>query len=150
MVMPDVNVLVAAYQPDHPQHGPIRQWLLEIVNGSNNFAINELILASFVRVITHPKASKAPASPTDAFEFCNSILRSTKCIVVRPGSAHCKIFERFCRNTPAIGKLVPDAWFAALAIENDCEWVTADRDFARFAGLTWRHPTDRRAITNPT
>ncbi len=25
-----------------------------------------------------------------------------------------------------------DVWFAALAIESGCEWITSDRDFARF------------------
>lgn len=29
---------------------------------------------------------------------------------------------------------------AALAIESGSEWVTADRDDARFPGLRWRHP----------
>jgi predicted nucleic acid-binding protein len=29
---------------------------------------------------------------------------------------------------------------AALAIEHGCEFITADRDFAKFAGLRWRHP----------
>jgi predicted nucleic acid-binding protein len=35
-----------------------------------------------------------------------------------------------------------DAYFAALAIEHGCEWITADRGFARFPGLRWRHPLD--------
>jgi predicted nucleic acid-binding protein len=34
--------------------------------------------------------------------------------------------------------MVPDAWFAALAIEHGCEWITEDRDYARFPGLRWR------------
>ena len=32
------------------------------------------------------------------------------------------------------GKLLQDAWFAALAIDHDCEWITHDRDYARFPG----------------
>jgi hypothetical protein len=36
--------------------------------------------------------------------------------------------------------MVTDAYFAALALESGCEWVTTDRDYARFAGLAWRHP----------
>jgi hypothetical protein len=36
---------------------------------------------------------------------------------------------------------VTDAWFAALAIESGCDWITLDRDFARFPGLNWRQPT---------
>ncbi|MBW3605335.1 MAG: hypothetical protein KY460_10575 [Actinobacteria bacterium] len=30
-----------------------------------------------------------------------------------------------------------DAWLAALA---GSEWITTDRDFARFDRLRWRHP----------
>ena len=33
-----------------------------------------------------------------------------------------------------------DAWLAALAIEHGCEWITFDRDFARFTGLRWSEP----------
>jgi len=39
-----------------------------------------------------------------------------------------------------IGNLVCGAWYAALAIEHGCEWVTDDADFARFADLRWRRP----------
>jgi hypothetical protein len=35
---------------------------------------------------------------------------------------------------------VQDAWFAALAIESGCEWITTDRNYARFEGLRWREP----------
>ena len=45
-----------------------------------------------------------------------------------------------CRELPAKGKLVSDAWHAALAIEYDCEWISTDGDFARFNSLRWRHP----------
>jgi predicted nucleic acid-binding protein len=38
------------------------------------------------------------------------------------------------------GPMVTDAYFAALAIEWGCEWVTLDRDYARFAGLKWSVP----------
>jgi len=31
-----------------------------------------------------------------------------------------------------------DAWFAALALEQDCEWWTADFGFTRFPGLRLR------------
>ena len=36
--------------------------------------------------------------------------------------------------------IIQDAWFAALAIESGCEWITTDRDYARFPGLIWRAP----------
>jgi len=45
-----------------------------------------------------------------------------------------------CSEANVKGNLVPDAYYAALAIEHGCEWVTTDRDFSRFKGLKWRHP----------
>ncbi len=42
--------------------------------------------------------------------------------------------------------LLPDVdvlvcvYLAAIAIEAGLEWVTTDRDYARFSGLRWRHP----------
>lgn len=44
------------------------------------------------------------------------------------------------RDTDSKGNLIPDAFLAALAIESGSEWITTDRDFARFPGLRWRHP----------
>jgi predicted nucleic acid-binding protein len=43
------------------------------------------------------------------------------------------------------GPRVTDAWFAALAIECGCEWVTTDRDYARFPGLKWSVPAIQQA-----
>jgi predicted nucleic acid-binding protein len=39
------------------------------------------------------------------------------------------------------GNLVPDAWFAALAIESACERITLDRDYTQFPGLKWTLPS---------
>src|SRR5262249_22468961 len=62
------------------------------------------------------------------------------CVPVEPGDRHWPIFERLCRETDTTGSRVSDAWFAALAIGHGCEWVTLDRDFARFPGLKWSVP----------
>ncbi len=48
------------------------------------------------------------------------------------------------REVEAKGNLVADAYLAALAIESGSEWITTDRDYARFKGLRWRHPLAAR------
>ncbi|HMR32344.1 MAG TPA: hypothetical protein PKA09_15430, partial [Geminicoccus sp.] len=60
------------------------------------------------------------------------------CVTVHPGERHWGIFRRLCLEANARGNLVPDAWFAALAIEWGCEWVTLDRGFGRYPGLRWQ------------
>lgn len=48
--------------------------------------------------------------------------------------------KRLCIETDTRGPRVTDAWYAALAIEWGCEWITFDRDYARFPGLKWQVP----------
>lgn len=44
--------------------------------------------------------------------------------VLKPGDRNWSIFHDLCLELPAKGKLVADAWHAALAIEYDFEWVS--------------------------
>ena len=61
-------------------------------------------------------------------------------IIIQPGPNHWDIFIDLCKLSDAKGNLISDAYHAALAIESGCEWITTDRDFARFPGLKWHHP----------
>ena len=50
---------------------------------------------------------------------------------------HWTTFQDLVLNLDLRGGDVTDAWFAALAMEQGCEW-TADAGFARFPGLRLR------------
>jgi predicted nucleic acid-binding protein len=82
-----------------------------------------------------------PSTIDEAFAFCDNLLGQPHCHVVDPGERHFDIFRRLCIETETRGPRVADAWFAALAIKCGCDWITLDRDFARFPGLTWNVPT---------
>jgi predicted nucleic acid-binding protein len=62
------------------------------------------------------------------------------CAIVEPGERHWAIFRRICAEAAIRGPRITDAWFAALAIENGCTWITFDSDYARFRELDWREP----------
>ena len=49
-----------------------------------------------------------------------------------------QVFAELVADAEARGNLVPDAYHAALAMEHGCEWITTDRDYARFTG--WLAP----------
>ncbi|MCY4594241.1 MAG: type II toxin-antitoxin system VapC family toxin [Bryobacterales bacterium] len=140
MDLPDVNVLVCAYRDDTPDHGRCRLWLDATVNGPAAFAISDLVLSSFIRVVTHPRIFKIPSPVGDAMAFASGIRDLDHCVPVFPGPRHWTIFTALCRESEARGNLVPDAFLAALAIESGAEWVTIDGDFSRFPGLRWRRP----------
>jgi toxin-antitoxin system PIN domain toxin len=138
--LPDVNVLVYAYRADAPDHDEYRAWLQSTINGAAPFAVSELVLSGFLRVVTHPRVFATPSPLQHALGFVEALLDEPGCTRVSPGRRHWRIFAQLCRQSAAKGNLIPDAYLAALAIEHGCEWVTTDGDYARFAGLRWRHP----------
>jgi hypothetical protein len=97
-------------------------------------------LAAFVRVVTHPQIFTPPTSLPVALSQIAELRSQPNCVIVSPGDRHWDIFTDLCSKSDARGGLVSDAYLAALAIESGCEWITTDRDFARFPGLRWRHP----------
>ena len=140
MILADVNVLLHALRPAAPGHARYRAWLNGEVSGGAPFGMSPQVLASVIRVATNPRVFSNPESLAEAAEFAGSLLRQPNCHVVQPGPRHWPIFVDLCRASKARGNLVQDAWFAALAIESGCEWITLDRDFAKFPGLRWRAP----------
>lgn len=140
MILPDVNVLVNAFRADARDHGRCRGWLTKVVNGHSRFGISPQVLSGVVRIVTHPRVFAQPSPREEALNFCDVLLDHTLSVSVQPGEGHWAIFRRLCSEGDAAGNLVRDAWFAALAIEAGCDWITLDRDYARFPGLRWRQP----------
>ena len=154
MVLPDVNVLIAAYRVDSLEHERCRAWLMSVVNGDHAFAVSELVLSGFLRIVTNPRVFKHPSSLSSALEFVNTIRDLDHCVDLRPRERHWKIFTRLCEEAEANGDLISDAYHAALAIESGSEWITLDGDFARFPGLKWSRPPQlhqvvRQAVRTP-
>lgn len=142
MIVPDVNVLVYAARDDAARHGEFRAWLEGAMRGDEAVGLSELVLSGVVRVMTHPRVFDPPADLEHALAYVGALRQQPRAVMLRPGSRHWELFVDLCRSGSARGNLVPDAYHAALAIEAGADWITTDRDFARFPGLRWRHPLE--------
>ncbi len=140
MLLPDVNVLVYAFREDTADHPRFRNWLHALVNSDQAYGLSDLVLSGFVRVVTNPRVFGRPTPVDLALSFVAQLRHQPNRIQVQPGLRHWDIFTKLCREAGAKGNLVADAYHAALAIESGSEWITTDRDYARFPGLRWRHP----------
>lgn len=140
MILPDVNVLVCAYREDAPRHDRYRIWLEGVLNAREAYGLSDLVLAGFMRVVTHPRVFSPPSPTGHALEFAEALRGHPNCVHVAAGERHWDIFAGLCRDARAKGNLIPDAYLAALAIESGSEWTTTDRDYSRFPGLRWRDP----------
>ncbi len=140
MILADVNVLLQAFRRDAAEHAVCWEWLDRVVDQVAPFGIATLVLSSVIRIATTRKVFDPPSETADALAFCNELLGQPHAILLQPGERHWSIFASLCTESGIRGPRVTDAWFAALAIEHGCEWVTLDRDYARFSGLKWSSP----------
>jgi toxin-antitoxin system PIN domain toxin len=140
VILPDVNVLLYAFRRDSARHTDYHEWLDGVINGPTAYGVAPQTLASVIRISTHRAIYVRPSTLREAVAFCRAIVEPSHCAIVQPGPRHWDIFTGLCEHARVTGNLVQDAWFAALAIESGCEWITTDRDYARFSGLRWREP----------
>lgn len=141
MILLDVNVLVNANRGEQPHHGVALALVEEMVASPLPFAVSELVLSGFVRVVSNSRTMRPPTEVGDALAVCRALRSRRNARTVAPGPRHWAIFDGLCRTTGTTGPAVADAYHAALAIEHGCEWVSFDRDFGRFPGLHWRDPS---------
>jgi uncharacterized protein len=140
MLLPDVNVLIYAHRAESPEHERYANWLRQLAGSPEPFGLSELGASAFVRIVTNPKIWDEPTTTEDALAFIERLGQRSNARPLTHGPESWRVFAALCREAKARGKLVADAYHAALAIEHGCELVTADGDFARFAGLRHRHP----------
>jgi uncharacterized protein len=140
MLLPDVNVLIYAHRSEAPDHAAYAGWLRALATGPEPFALSELALVGFLRIVTNRRIYRDPSPPEVALEFIEELRGQPGCRLVGPGPRHWSLFSELYRATGAAGAFVADIHHAAVAIEHGCEWVSTDGDFARIPGLRWRHP----------
>lgn len=140
MQLPDVNVLIYAHRRESPEHELYAHWLTRLAEGPEPFGLSELGASGFVRIVTNSRIWDEPTPTEGALQFIDHLRQRSNARLLTHSSASWDIFAQLCVMVRARGKLVADAYYAALAIEHGCELVTADSDFARFPGLRHRHP----------
>ncbi len=136
----DVNVLVNAFRIDTPDHHLYEPLLTEWANGSEPLGLPDITLSGFLRIVTNRRIFAHPTPTDDAWHDVRSLVGAPASVLLRPGPAHWSTFERLAGGIEARGPDIADAYVAAYAVENNATFVSADRGFARFASLRWRHP----------
>ena len=132
--------MIYAHREDAEEHTAYRDWLASVLASASAYGVSELVLSTFIRVVTNVRAFPDSTPLPVALDFAEAMRERPNAVVVAPGPRHWDIFTRLCRAAGTKGNLVADAYLAALAIESGSEWITTNRDYARFPGLRWRHP----------
>lgn len=140
MIVPDINLLVYAYNDGAPHHEAAKRWWEGLINGAERIGVPWVVSTGFVRVMTHPRALTAPISPADAIAHVESWFRYAHVTPINPGAEHLAHLQQNLAAAGVGADLVTDSHIASLAMEYQAEVHSNDSDFSRFPGLRWRNP----------
>ena len=140
MIIPDINLLLYAYDGRATHHGASRRWWEDLINGAERVGVPWVVSTGFMRLITHPQVLARPATPSEAIDYVIEWFRFPHVTPLDPGPDHMTHLRRNLVAAGVGGNLVADAHIAAIAIEYQAEVHSNDTDFGRFPGLLWRNP----------
>ena len=140
MLLLDVNVCVYAFRRESRRHEEFKAWLEQALSGPEPVGLPEQVLASMVRLVTNHRIYQDPSTPTAVLSFCDALLQAPAALRVRPAERHWGIFRGLVLQHGLRGNDIPDAYLAALALEQRATWVTTDHGFARYQGLRLLDP----------
>ena len=140
MIVPDINILVHAYNSDSPRHSLARVWWEKTLTRPRPVGMPWATVLGFIRIMTHRGILGNPMTVADATRRVRAWLNHTRVQVLTPGEHHGEILFRLLEQLGVAGNLTTDAHLAAIAIEYQAELASTDTDFMRFPGLRWFNP----------
>lgn len=130
---PDVNVMVAASRDDHAHHKIALEAMdhaIAAAASGASFTLMPLVVASFLRIVTHPKIFLVPTPMPDAVKFVDAIVNAAGVKMGQHGTEWPKLRE-LCLDKSLLGNALPDAWLASATLESGEQLITFDRDFRK-------------------
>ena len=140
MILPDVNLLVHAYNRESPVHAAARAWWEGLMNGTRPIGLPWVGILGFIRITTHRLVLDNPLPVSTACAHARAWLARPYVSNLHPGDRHAEILFGLLDSLGTAGNLTTDAHLAALAIEHQAELHSTDADFRRFPGLRWANP----------
>ena len=126
---PDVNVLLAASRLDHPQHAPALDWLQSTLSTPGALTLLPTVIASFLRLVTHPKIFVEPTPINTALAFIDAAKQGGATPAQPPDEW--PQLKALCQRHQLRANDLPDAWIAAQTLARGLVLVSFDRDFVK-------------------
>ena len=132
-MVPDVNILLAASRSDHPHHRVARVWLEDASAACAtgvSLKLLPMVVASFLRLVTHPRIFVTPTPVKDAVGFVDALL-AVPGIDMPPLGPEWPLLRQHCLDKQLKANSIPDAWLAAAVMQLGEHLVTFDAGFKK-------------------
>ena len=140
MIVPDINLLLYAYDSGSPFHTQAKAWWQQCLSGTEPVGLAQIVAFGFVRIGTSGRVFRNPMTAVEAAGHIRSWQSQPLVQLLEPRRDHVEQVLKLLETLGTAGNLVTDAQIAALAIEHGAVLHTADADFLRFRGLRWFNP----------
>jgi len=140
LILPDLNLLLYAYNRRVPQHVKAHRWWGATVNREELIALPHEVTLGFIRIATNSRLGEAANSLEEARGVVEGWLNLPQARVLTPSARHFDRVLDLMKQAGVTGALLSDAILAAYAIEHRARLCSSDADFARFPGLDWENP----------
>jgi len=140
MILPDVNMLVYAYDSSSVHHDAAAGWWKRCMTGNDEVGLASVVLFGFVRICTNPRIFQSPLTVDEASARVESWLSRSQVRIIEPSTQHVRDVIALLRETGTAGNLTTDAQIAALSRQEKAVIHSNDTDFLRFPGIRWHNP----------
>lgn len=140
MIVPDSNLLIYAHDSGSPFHAASRRWWEGLLNGTEIVGLCPPVALGFVRLITHHRLFERPLPVADATARVRGWLEIPVVRALETTGVDLDASLRLLEAAGTGGNLTTDAHIAAIALRHGGVVHSADNDFARFPGLSWKNP----------
>ncbi len=140
MIIPDVNILVYAYDSTSRWHERAREWWQQTLVGSESVGIPAVVMMAFIRLMTHTSLCGNPMAVSRARAIVSSWVAVDGVRVLAPTWETLSLMMELLEETGVGGSLSTDALIAAHALEQRASVWSNDADFKRFPGIKLHNP----------
>lgn len=140
MIIPDLNLLLYAYDAVSPHYAEASSWWEGCMNGSEPVGLPQVVLFGFVRIATSGRVFVSPLALAEALDCVHAWLGQSHVVEVEGGPDHVDAVLELLREAGGGGGLVTDAQTAAIALHHGATLFTNDSDFRRFPSLRTENP----------
>ncbi|WP_164512488.1 TA system VapC family ribonuclease toxin [Nocardioides baekrokdamisoli] len=130
-----MNVLVALFHEDGPEHARARAWWDESVRKGEPFTVPDVAWTGFLRVVTNRRLYDEAPDLAQAWAFVRAMSAHPQCLKHVPGPDTLMRCETATTQARRTGPDISDAYLAAVAMDYGATVVTFDRDFRKFDDL---------------
>jgi uncharacterized protein len=135
VIVPDVNLLVYAYNSASPWHEQAKAWWESALNGSETVGLAAAVALGFVRLMSNPRVVLRPVAPVLLLDIVQEWLDTGRVRLLSPGLRHFRTMRDYFEKAASGHSMTTDIHLAALAREQGARLYSNDSDFRRLEGI---------------